>query len=56
MNAGVQRTYDGTVLSRTRNTSESAVVRWVNLEPVIHSKISQKEKDKHCILAHLYGI
>ena len=56
MNAGAEHTNDGTVLSRKRNTSESAVVRWVNLEPVIQSEIRQKEKDKHCILAHLYGI
>ena len=37
-----------------RNKFES--VRWVNLEPVIQSKVSQKEKNKYHILAHIYGI
>ena len=48
--------YNGTVLGHERNTSESAVVRWMNLEPLILSELSQKEKDKFCILMHLYGI
>ena len=29
-----------------RNTSESAPMRWMNLESIIHSEVSQKEKDK----------
>ena len=28
-------------------------MRWMKLEPVIHSEISQKEKDKYCILTHI---
>ena len=28
----------------------------MNLEPIIRSEISQKEKDKYCILTHIYGI
>ena len=39
-----------------RNTFESATVRWMNLEPIIQSEVSQKEKDKYCILTHIYGI
>ena len=39
-----------------RNTYESVVVRWLKLEPVIQSKVSQKEKKKYCILTHVYGI
>ena len=31
-------------------------MRWVNLEPIIQSEVSQKEKDKFCILTHTYGI
>ena len=38
-----------------RNTFES-VLRWVNLEPIIQSEVSQKEKDKYHILTHIYGI
>ena len=28
----------------------------MNLEPVIQSEVSQKEKDKYCILMHIYRI
>ena len=31
-------------------------MRWMNLEPVIQSEVSQKEKDKYRILMHIYGI
>ena len=31
-------------------------MRWMNLEPIIQSEVSQKEKDKYCILTHIYGI
>ena len=39
-----------------RNTFESVLKRWMNLEPIIQSKVSQKKKDKYCILMHIYGI
>ena len=39
-----------------RNTFESALMRWMNLEPIIQSEVSQKEKDKYCILTHIYRI
>ena len=38
-----------------RNKFES-VVRWMNLEPLMHSEESQKEKNKYSILTHIYGI
>ena len=38
-----------------RNTFESVLMRWMNLEPIIQSEVSQKEKDKY-ILMHIYGI
>ena len=38
------------------NTFDSALMRWMNLESIIHSEVSQKEKDKYCILIHIYGI
>ena len=37
-----------------RNTFESALMRWTNLETIIQSKVSQKEKDKYHI--HIYGL
>ena len=33
-----------------RNTFESVLMRWMNLELIIQSEMSQKEKDKYCIL------
>ena len=35
---------------------ELFVVRWMDLETVIQSEVSQKEKNKHRMLTHLYGI
>ena len=32
------------------------IKRWINLEPVIQSEVSQKEKNKYCILRHIYEI
>ena len=29
---------------------------WMNLEPIIDSAVSQKDKNKYDILTHLYGI
>ena len=29
-----------------RNASESVLIRWMNLEPIIQSEVSQKEKNK----------
>ena len=39
-----------------RNTFESVLMRWINLEPIIQSEVSQKEKNKYCILTDIYGI
>ena len=38
------------------NEFESVVVSWMKLEPVTQSEVSQKEKNKDCILTHMYGI
>ena len=39
-----------------RTAFESVLMRWMNIEPMIQSEVSQKEKDKYCILMHIYGI
>ena len=39
-----------------RNTFESVLMRWMNLEPIIPSEVSQKEKDKYFILKYIYRI
>ena len=39
------------------NEIELFVVRWMDLESVTHSEVSQKEKNKqHRMLTHIYGI
>ena len=48
--------HSGILLSHKKNTFESVLMRWMNLEPIIQSEVSQKEKDKYCILMHIYGI
>ena len=37
-----------------RNAFEPVLMRWMNLEPIIQSEVSQKEKDKYHILMHIY--
>ena len=39
-----------------RNASDSVIMRWMNLEPIIQSEVSQKEKNKYHMLTHIYGI
>ena len=38
------------------NAFESVLMRQLNLESIIHSEVSQKEKDKYHILMHIYRI
>ena len=38
-----------------RNKIELFVVRWMHLESVIQSEVSQKEKNKYRMLTHIYG-
>ena len=42
--------------ARKRNETELFVVSWMDLETVIQSEVSQKEKNKYCMLTHIYGI
>ena len=37
-----------------RNAFESVLMRWINLEPLIQSEVSQKEKNKYHILTYIY--
>ena len=39
-----------------KNTSESVLMRWMKLEPIIQSEVRQKEKHQYSILMHIYGI
>ena len=39
-----------------RNTFESVLMRWMKLEAIIQSEVSQKEKHQYSILTHIYGM
>ena len=39
-----------------KNTFESVLVRWMKLEPIIQSEVSQKEKHQYSIVMPIYGI
>ena len=48
--------HDGILFSFKKNTFESVLMRWIKLEPIIQSEVSQKEKHQYSILTHIYGI
>ena len=39
-----------------KKTFESVLMRWMKLEPIIQSEVSQKEKHQYSILTHIYEI
>ena len=39
-----------------KNSFESILMRWMKLEPIIKSEVSQKDKEHYSILTHIYGI
>ena len=39
-----------------KNTFESVLMRWMRLEPIIYSEVSQKETYQYSILTHIYEI
>ena len=38
---------------KKKNAFESVLMRWMNLEPIIQSEVSQKEKYQYSILMHI---
>ena len=42
--------------SAIKNAFESVLMRWMKLEPIIQSEVSQKEKHQYSILTHIYGV
>ena len=39
-----------------KNAFESVLMRWIKLEPIIQSEVSQKEKHQYSVLMYIYGI
>ena len=52
----VAHIYNGILLSHKRDETELFVVRWMDLQTVIQSAVSQKEKNKYRMPTHIYGI
>ena len=48
--------YNGILLSHKRNAFESVLMRWMNIQLIIQSEVSQKEKNKYSIIMYKYGI
>ena len=47
--------HNGIYSAIKNNTFESVLMRWIKLEPIIQSEVSQKEKHQSSILTHIYG-
>ena len=47
--------YNGILLSHKKNEIGSFVETWMDLETVIQSEVSPKEKNKYRILTHICG-
>ena len=39
-----------------KNAFESVLMKWMKLEPIVQSEVSQKETHQYSILTHIYGI
>ena len=48
--------YSGILFSHKRNKFESVIMRWMSLEPIIQSEVSQREKHQYSILTYIHGI
>ena len=48
--------HNAILLSHKKNTFESVLMRWMKLESIIHSEVSQNEKHQYSILTHIDGI
>ena len=51
----VAHIYNGILLSHKKTELELFVVRWMDIETVIQSEVSHKEKNKYHMLTHIYG-
>ena len=52
----ITQPYKGRLFFFLRKTFDSVLIRWMNLEPILQSEVSQKEESKYHILMHIYGI
>ena len=43
-------------LAVKKNAVESVLMRWMKLEPIVQSEVSQKENHQYSILTHINGL
>ena len=55
-NKVVVHIHNGILLSYKRSAFGSVLMKWMKLEPITQSEISQKEKHEYSVLTHIYGI
>ena len=48
--------HNGGLLAIKKKTFESVLMRWMKLEPIIQSEVSQEEKQQYRIIMHICGI
>ena len=48
--------HNGILLGHKKNTFDSVLMRWMNLEPIIQSEVSQKEKGKYHIYTYIWNL
>ena len=47
---------NGIFLNYKKSTFESVLMRWMKLEPIVQSEVSQKEKHQYSVLMRIFGI
>ena len=52
----VVHTYNGILLSHKKNEIMPFAATWMDLQIIILSEVSQKEKDKYCMISLICGI
>ena len=50
----VVHTHNGILFTYKKNAFEAVLMRWMKLELIIQSEISQKEKHQYSILTYIY--
>ena len=48
--------HNGVYLAIKKNTFESVLTRWMKLEPIIQSEVSQKEKQQYYTNAYIWNL
>ena len=48
--------HNGILPSFKKKAFESVIMRWMKLEPIIQSEVSQKDKHQYSILTHIHGV